>query len=212
MSIPAAKHICFTVGLFFIFVGQSLFAQEATYADSLLYHRTERLQKIMANPTAPLDATDWAHLHHFEADSQWRLWARVEILADEEPFLMPTYAGTENPYKRYARLHFLIEGQPQTLTLYQSANQPDDNSTHLFLPFSDRTNGPVTYGGGRYLDLRISDIQDGFMWLDFNRAYNPYCAYSNGYRCPIPPAENHLKIPVSAGEKNYTGSIKERKH
>ena len=73
----------------------------------------------------------------------------------------------------------------------------------LFLPFKDKTNANGSYGGGRYIDIKISDIENGKVILDFNKAYNPWCAYSDGYSCPIPPKENHLKIAVTAGEKEY---------
>ena len=81
---------------------------------------------------------------------------------------------------------------------------------YLFLPFKDNTNDETTYGGGRYLDLRQGDIGgDNIMTVDFNKAYNPWCAYSDGYNCPIPPATNHLDLAVNAGEKNFRG---EKKH
>jgi uncharacterized protein (DUF1684 family) len=74
---------------------------------------------------------------------------------------------------------------------------------YLFVPFKDMTNGKETYGGGRYLDLETTDIQNDSVILDFNKAYNPYCAYSNGYSCPIPPKENHLAVSIEAGEKTF---------
>jgi uncharacterized protein (DUF1684 family) len=74
---------------------------------------------------------------------------------------------------------------------------------YLYLPFKDFTNGESTYGGGRYLDFKMSDIQENqTIIIDFNKAYNPYCAYSDGYSCPIPPSENHLQVFIEAGEKN----------
>ena len=72
---------------------------------------------------------------------------------------------------------------------------------HLFLPFNDFTNGSETYGGGRYIDLTLQDIKDDKVVLDFNRAYNPYCAYNHTYRCPIPPQDNNLDVSILAGEK-----------
>ena len=60
-----------------------------------------------------------------------------------------------------------------------------------------------SYGGGRYLDLRMKEIEGDKIYLDFNKAYNPFCAFSAGYSCPIPPKENHLKVAIEAGEKNF---------
>jgi hypothetical protein len=75
---------------------------------------------------------------------------------------------------------------------------------YLFLPFKDATSGQETYGGGRYLDLRTGDIQNGQVMLDFNRSYNPYCAFKEGYPCPIPPKNNVLSVSIEAGEKAYS--------
>ena len=84
---------------------------------------------------------------------------------------------------------------------------------YLFLPFKDLSNGNQTYGGGRYLDFRQGDIHEkaGESWLilDFNKCYNPYCAFSDGYNCPVPPQENHLPMAVDAGERQFKG---EKKH
>ena len=85
------------------------------------------------------------------------------------------------------------------MIIYQSDPPIEGYETSLFLPFMDETNGETSYGGGRYLDLEISDIQSNDVWIDFNQAYNPYCAYSSYYNCPIPPANNYLDIEIKAG-------------
>ena len=97
------------------------------------------------------------------------------------------------------------------LTLYRSValSMLPDYKDYLFLPFTDETNGTETYGGGRYIDMRDGDIKDGKVVIDFNRAYNPYCAFSGGYACPKPPDENHLPMAIQAGEKQFAG---EKKH
>ena len=74
---------------------------------------------------------------------------------------------------------------------------------YLFIPFMDHTNGETTYGGGRYFDVMIGDIMDDKLVLDFNICYNPYCAFSDGYNCPVPPKENHLEVAIKAGEKMF---------
>jgi uncharacterized protein (DUF1684 family) len=79
---------------------------------------------------------------------------------------------------------------------------------YLFIPFKDMTNGESTYGGGRYIDMRMGDIRDGSVIIDFNKCYNPWCMYSDGYNCPIPPLENHLEVPIEAGEMIWTGKKK----
>src|SRR5690606_33962909 len=119
-------------------------------------------------------------------DTNYIVTASVELLENEQSFRMPTYDGTSNQYKRYALLHFELEGQSLTLTAYQSAAlfQNPAYQDHLFLPFLDDSNGSDSYEGGRYIDLNTREIKNGKITIDFNRAYNPYCAYSNGYRCP----------------------------
>ena len=74
---------------------------------------------------------------------------------------------------------------------------------YLFIPFTDKTSGIETYGGGRYIDLVLSDIVNKTCTIDFNKAYNPYCAYTAGYNCPIPPKENDLPVAIKAGELNF---------
>ena len=118
---------------------------------------------------------------------------------------MPTYSGKTSPYVSYGVLSFTLNGQPQQLTVFRSlrlASNPKYRD-YLFLPFKDATSGETTYGGGRYLDFRLGDIHDCQLLLDFNKAYNPYCAYSDGYSCPIPPAGNRLTVAINAGEMNY---------
>ena len=79
----------------------------------------------------------------------------------------------------------------------------DGRDSTLFIPFTDRTNGHETYGGGRYLDAPLPEANAPEITLDFNRAYNPYCAYNNAYSCPVPPAENRLQVAIPAGEKSF---------
>jgi uncharacterized protein (DUF1684 family) len=109
-------------------------------------------------------------------------------------------------YRVYGKVHFKIEDSAITLSLYQSQDlmQMDKYRDHLFIPFTDGTSGVESYEGGRYFDLTINDIKDSTLVIDFNKAYNPYCAYvSNVYNCPIPPRENRLTVAIRAGEKVY---------
>jgi len=113
---------------------------------------------------------------------------------------MATSTGKVRTYVRAGKLSFEIH-KKQSLTLFRSTS----DSNHYFLPFRDATSGVTTYGGGRYLDMAVE--AGGWVVLDFNYAYNPFCAYNDDYDCPIPPAENSLSIPIEAGEKAYA-----RKH
>jgi len=173
----------------------------------------ERFNGFFEDPAFPLNSDDAGFLSYYHPDPNFRVAAKVEILFGEQPFQMPTYAGTTSEYVRYGIATFRIgEGPEILLTLYRSTRLFADPKykDYLFVPFMDETNGEETYGGGRYLDLSIQDIKNGLLEIDFNKAYNPLCAYSGGYRCPIPPPANHLPAKILAGERNYTGPTKER--
>jgi hypothetical protein len=99
----------------------------------------------------------------------------------------------------------------QQLHAYQSIHwgKTEQYKDMLFIPFTDNTNNKTTYGGGRYIDLDIKEINAGKIVLDFNKCYNPYCAFADGYSCPIPPRENSLNIDIKAGEKLFGKKTKE---
>jgi uncharacterized protein (DUF1684 family) len=110
---------------------------------------------------------------------------------------METTKGQEQTYHRYGLVSFQVDGEATQVTLYAS-----EGGHELFLPFRDATSGKETYGAGRYLDLHRHGDE---IVVDFNYAYNPYCAYNPDWSCPLPPAENWLKVPIRAGEKNFLG-------
>ena len=134
----------------------------------------------------------------------------MEILPSAPGFIMPVFSGTGREYTRYAVLEFLLKDQPVKLTVYRSTALSGNPQyvDYLFLPFTDKTNGEDTYTGGRYIDLSVKDFANGMVIIDFNKAYNPYCAYSAGYSCPKPPDENKLDIKIEAGEKKFAGKKK----
>lgn len=188
-------------------------AQELSYSAQIDAYWNKRFSGFYKDVSFPLDSADADFLSYYEPDSTYYVRAKIELLQGEQPFQMPTYAGTSAEYIRYAIAEFSIAGgDPVQLTLYRNTRLFADPryQDHLFLPFLDTTNGVETYGGGRYLDISSNDILEGYLLIDFNKAYNPLCAYSGGYRCPIPPPDNHLTIAIRAGELNYTGPIKER--
>jgi uncharacterized protein (DUF1684 family) len=130
--------------------------------------------------------------------------ARFVRDSSQAPFAMPTSTDRKPLYRKYGELHFTLEGQPQHLTVYQSLDlqRRKGYEDYLFVPFTDQSNGHTSYGGGRYLDLRRGQIKEGQLALDFNRAYNPFCAYSAAYSCPVPPAENRLSVAIEAGVRS----------
>jgi uncharacterized protein (DUF1684 family) len=111
---------------------------------------------------------------------------------------MPATGEKTRDYVTYAIAHFELEGKPLRLSLYKQVGTGLD---YMFIPFKDLTSGVETYGGGRFIDCET--VAADSLLIDFNLAYNPYCAYNEKYSCPIPPAENHLAVRIEAGEKNY---------
>ncbi|MGB5509328.1 DUF1684 domain-containing protein [Robiginitalea sp.] len=142
-------------------------------------------------------------LEFFEPDTSYRVWARLERTPDALPFQMQTSTDEQAAERVYGILSFTLKGNPYRLEVYQS---PDlvleaGYEDYLFLPFSDRTNGQGTYEGGRYIDLRIPK-RDSIL-LDFNKAYNPYCAYNPKYSCPLVPEINRLDVEIPVGVKAF---------
>ncbi len=138
----------------------------------------------------------------FPIDLKYRVKAKLTRTENAEPFEIPTSSGRTQSYKEYGKATFEIDGKPQTLTIYQSLRliQKPEYKDHLFLPFHDETNAKETYGGGKYMDLRIPEGNE--IILDFNTSYQPYCAYNAyDYNCPIVPEENRLSIRIEAGVK-----------
>lgn len=190
---------------FLFYLSAMPFLRGQAYLEEIAAYRAKQLKEITAGPDAPLRAEDTARISFFDTDPRYLVRARVEILKGEKPFSMATYAGTTKEFIRYARLHFEVGGVKSTLIAYRDLSIPGPLArlrNILFIPFKDKTNGSQTYGGGRYLDLVIP-AQTNEAALDFNKAYNPYCAYSDGYQCPVPPRENHLSVELPAGEKKY---------
>jgi uncharacterized protein (DUF1684 family) len=184
------------------------------FTDSLTRWRHEYKNAFITDEHSPLKAADTGFLRFYPIRKEYRVVARVMRTPESAVFALPTYSGITKRYKQWGIARFSLGGRWHTLHIYQSPDlvkQPglEDN---LSIFFNDLTNYKETYAGGRYLDLKTSDIKNGLLVLDFNKAYNPYCAYSEGYNCPVPPAENRLPIAIRAGEQMYAGPHKEKAH
>lgn len=138
----------------------------------------------------------------FPVNPKFRVEAKFIRTKSMVPFTMKTTTDRLPTYTKYGEAVFEIDGETFKLSIYQShkLRETEAYRDYLFLPFTDQTNGETTYGGGRYLDLRIPSGDT--IVIDFNKAYSPSCAYNYGYSCPIPPKENHMDISISAGVKN----------
>ncbi|MFS4416703.1 DUF1684 domain-containing protein [Maribacter sp. 2307ULW6-5] len=173
---------------------------------SIIQWQRDKDEEFRNPETSPLPdrfRKDFEGLDFFAPDTNYVVTAQFERTPDALPFLMPTNTERESEEVLYGRAHFTLNGRDFTLEVYQTPElmeQPKFRD-HLFLPFTDLTNGRQTYGGGRYLDLKIPD--GNTIQLDFNKAYAPYCAYNRKYSCPLVPKVNHLDTEVLAGIKEY---------
>lgn len=156
-----------------------------------------------SSPLMPLYRANFTGLPFFEIDTTWVVEARLQLTPNEPIFQMPTTTSRMANYRKFGILVFEKEGQIYQLFVYQNTDlmKRQGYEDYLFLPFKDETNGEETYGGGRYMNLRIPDGET--IILDFNTCYNPYCAYNERYSCPIVPNENLLNAEVRAGVKNH---------
>lgn len=185
---------------------------QTKYEQYITTLREEKAAELEKEQYGPLKSDQVAFLDYFPVDVSYKVKGKIDVLFDEPVFRMPTYDGTSNEYKRYGIITFILQGKKRVLNVYQSVAlfQNPAYKKHLFLPFLDLTNGQESYSGGRYIDLSTDDIKGDNVEIDFNKAYNPYCAYSNGYRCPVPPVENNLETKIMAGEKAFQKSKNER--
>jgi len=148
------------------------------------------------SPLLPEQQDEFEGLAYFPEDLDLRFEIPIEEFPQQEVITMQTSTGDVQDYIRFGMIHFTVEGQPTELTVYMA-----QNGGGFFLPFMDATNGEETYDGGRYLE--IEPMTGDKYLVDFNLAYNPYCAYSEYWSCPIPPKENRLSVAIRAGEKRF---------
>ena len=176
-------------------------AQKLGYQDSLKKYMAAYIEDHEV-----IKGSDKIFLDFFPINKSYRISSHFSPLKKTPWFTLPTSSGKTKTYRKYGKLSFKVKGVRQSLYIYQAQALLDKPEywDYLFLPFMDKTNGIDTYETGRYLDFKISDIRKGKMVIDFNKAYNPYCAYISGvYNCPVPPKENNLSVEISAGEKKY---------
>ena len=176
-------------------------AQDAFFAQAQKFQ--EDLNAEFKDSTkSPLDLADFKlfkELPFFPIREKYKIQAFLKRTPDAAPFKMPTNTQRAPEYKQYGIAYFVIDGKSHHLRVFQSQDlaAKDDYNDQLFLPFTDLTSGVETYGGGRYLDLKIPDGDT--LVIDFNQSYHPYCAYSHRFSCPLVPAGNNLNCKLMAG-------------
>jgi uncharacterized protein len=145
------------------------------------------------------DKSEFVKLKYFAPNEAYKVIAKMEIFTDEQFVSMWSSDGKKVNYQKFAKIYFKINNIECTSLVFKNTESKD--STQLFMPFRDLSNGKFTYQSGRYLDLVWENNHE--IVLDFNLAYNPYCAYNYKYSCPLAPKENKLMVNIEAGEKIY---------
>lgn len=155
------------------------------------------------SPLKGKDRKAFTSLDFFTFDETYVVTAGFKRTPNEKAFGMKTTTSRLPVYVKYGEITFTLKGKPYKLDIYQNQEliKKEGYENYLFLPFLDDTNGDSTYGGGRYIDARIPEGET--MVIDFNKAYNPYCAYNEKYSCPIVPRANYIPIAIEAGVKAF---------
>ena len=186
---------------FLLFSCRICLAQQNAYRDSIQNYIHDYVEHHDV-----ISGDDIKYFRFFEPDSTYNINATFKKVDNGPWFSMETSGPIKKTFRVYGVAEFSIHDTVVTLRIYQSQKLMQDSqySQYLFLPFTDITTGMETYHTGRYLDFSIGDIKNGTLNIDFNKAYNPSCAYVSGkYNCPVPPRENNLPVAIKAGEMNF---------
>jgi uncharacterized protein len=184
-----------------MFIGGFVFAQKKDfYIESI-----KAYQKNYADSHEIVKGKDKRYFRFFPINKTYHVTGYFEKIFDTVGFTMPTSAGTVKYFYKFGRLNFTINKKEYFLYVYQGKElmATELYKNYLFVPFTDATTGNQSYGSGRYLEFYKKDIENNTLQIDFNKAYNPYCAYATGFKCPIPPRENRLPVAIKAGEMNF---------
>jgi uncharacterized protein len=179
-----------------------------SYPQMILDWRNQKDSHFRVNDASPIMEREiFTGLAYFPPNEKYKVEAHLTLLNDTVPVSILRTDGKKSVYLKYAIATFTLNNIEHQLTLFKSIT---DSVMHpvLFVPFTDKTSGELTYKAGRYLDLEIKDINEPLV-IDFNYAYNPFCAYNPRFSCPIPPIYNFLDIEILAGEKIFEKNHKE---
>ena len=178
----------------------------STYVKEIKKERLEKDKEMISDPKSPIpeeEKASFKNLNYYKPGVTFRKLATFERYDQATRFFMKTTTERLPEYSIYGSVTFRHKGKNYKLNVYQNIElvKKPGFEKHLFIPFNDETNGNETYGGGRFLD--VYENGEDVLLIDFNKAYNPYCAYNHKYSCPIPPEANNLKIKIKAGEKKW---------
>jgi uncharacterized protein len=173
--------------------------------DSIQYERSQKDASFKSGSDSPLlpeDKQRFQGLSYYSYNPDLRFSVRLNRYRSPEQVRLGTNTGEIRSGLRYGYFDFKVQDKDCRLQVYRLEDVPESGGSDLFIPFRDSTVGTETYSSGRYIDLK--ENTSGIYELDFNRAYNPSCAYNSEYSCPVPPAENTLAVAIRAGEKKFT--------
>lgn len=190
--------------LFLAFVAMLIILQWRSHSDDgyfkeLQMHREERHTFFRTSEVSPFvqKGVEYQPVNYFPPDSKFKVGAKLERFTKREMVSITNSDGSSTHYLKFAYAKFELLNKKHRLLILKT---PGFGNKYL-MAFADKTSGDTTYGGGRYLDLNIE--KSNLIEVDFNKAYNPYCAYVEEFMCPLPPRENLLNIAIEAGEKSY---------
>lgn len=187
------------VGIYYSFSGNQT---SEGYIAKIEQQRKEKDNDMRSGEDSPFgDSIEFTGLKYFPIDAKYRIDARLTEIHPRKTITLPTSDDRQKTYQEYAYAEFKLDGVENKLLILEIIDMGPYRGT-LFLAFADKTSAVETYGAGRYLELKKVPGAKSIT-LDFNEAYNPYCAYSDKFSCPFPPKENILNVEIKAGEKNY---------
>lgn len=195
-----SKFLGLMIVLFLMSCGSQTQNKEIADIQKFQQELNTEYKNAKSTPLRGDNFTNFTEHPFFPINMKYKVSAKLIKTENAEPFEFPTSSGKTKTYQEYGKAHFILDGKELTLTLYQSLTLSKQNGyeDYLFLPFRDATNEIETYGGGKYIDLKIPT--GNTIILDFNKSYHPLCAYNAyDYSCPIVPQENFLPVRIEAG-------------
>ncbi len=198
------KYILPLVFVFLLFSCNAQEKRSLTGKSAFQKEMNADFKDVTKSPLTKKGLRKFKGLDFFPIDEKFKVVATLTKTPDAPVFNFPTTTKRIAVYKKYGEVSFTIDGKDLKLDIYKSENPNPKYKDNLFLPFLDKTNGKTSYGGGRFVDVLTTEEQEnGTITIDFNKAYNPYCAYSDRYSCPITPRNNFVDIAIEAGVMKY---------
>jgi uncharacterized protein len=198
------SFIIFVVSVLLLSCSENHSPEYQSYLNEVKESRIEKDNYMRDNPSSPFnqdERADFSPLNYYPVDKNFIFKSRLYEFENKDTVIVLGTRGEERKTVRYGRLDLNYNNQPFKLNVYEGKSR--SGAVYHSLWFTDKTTGEETYGVGRYLDFEINPDKDFIYTIDFNYAYNPYCAYSAKYSCAIPTREDYIDIAIKAGEKNF---------